>query len=466
MSLIKHSLAALTLSIGMTAGMLQAQPLDLLQTWQLAVQQDPQYRAAEAAYKAGATRDEQARSLWLPNLGASATAGRGGYKSSSQGANFKTPSMGSEDRVEFNNSITGGRLSAYEVGLKQPILSRERLAQSRQLRLGGELAGLEWQHAQQQLMLRVAERYFDVLVSRQAAQLLQQQHEQALRAEQETRARFELGDRPVTDTHEATAQARSLQAMLLDARMQQQLAEAAYADLTGEPADELLQLPLETAMNAPELGALQQWLTDAVQENPGVRMQDKGADIALESIAQYSSWKSPTLDLVGRLAHEKLDGSGRYGSAMNKADDWMLGVQINVPIFTGGYRSAKRREALYTHEQRIAEAEAMRQQVRQQTRSAWHAIQVSSQQVDALQQALEASRLRAESTRLGVELGDKTTLERLDADNQQTRVQIDLLNAKVALIVHQLQLAALVGGLDERHLQQANSYLQGDMSRP
>ena len=460
MSFFKHSLTALALSIGMTAGMLQAQPLDLMQTWQLATEHDPEYRARQAQANAGATQEQQARSLWLPTLGASATAGRGGHKSSSQGANFKTPNMGSENRVEFNNSITGGDLRAYEIGLKQPILSRERLAQSRQLRMGSELAELEWQHAQQQLMLRAAERYFDVLISRQAAQLLEQQHEQATRAEQETRTRFELGDRPVTDTHEATAQARSLQAMLLNAQMQQQLAEAAYGDLTGQPAGQLLSLPLAAGMTAPELDSLAQWLSDVVQLNPAVQMQDKGADIALESIAQYSSWKSPTLDLVGRLAHEKLDGSGRYGSALNKADDWMLGVQINVPIFTGGYRSAKRKEAVYTHEQRIAEAEAMRQQVRQQTRSAWHAVQVSSQQVDALQQALEASRLRAESTRLGVELGDKTTLEKLDADNQHTKVQIDLLNAKVALIMHQLQLAALVGSLDRQHLQQANLYLQ------
>lgn len=164
----------------------------------------------------GATRDAQARSLWLPTLGASATAGRGGHKSSSQGANFKSPGMGSEDRVEFNNSITGGDLRTCEIVLKQPIFNRERLAQSRQLRMGSELAGLEWQHTQQQLMLRAAERYFDVLVSRQATQLLKQ-HKRAIYAEQETRTRFELGDRPVTDTHEATAQARNLQAMLLNA---------------------------------------------------------------------------------------------------------------------------------------------------------------------------------------------------------------------------------------------------------
>jgi len=440
-------------------GAANAQPLDLLTTWQLAVQQDPQYRADQAAASAGATQTKQARSLWLPTLGASGTAGRAGHKSSSQGANFATPDMGSQNNVEFNNSITGGDLRAYEIGLKQPLISRERLSQSRQLRLASEMSDLQWQHAQQHLILKVVERYFDVLVARQTAQLLEQQYSQANTAQQETQARFDLGDRPVTDSYEATAQARTLEAQLLSARMQQQLAEAAFVDLTGTAADELQALSLTSAVEKPELATLNEWLTDAVQQNPAVLMQDKGVHIAQEEIASYSSWKSPTLDFVGRLSHEKLDGSGRYGSALNKADDWMVGLQVNVPIFTGGYRSAKRKEAFYTHEQRVAEAQSLRQQVQQQTRGAWYAVQVSAQQVDALQQALQASTLRAESTRLGQQLGDKTTLEALDADNQMTRIQIDLLNAKVALIVHQLQLAALVGALDEQHLVQANQYL-------
>lgn len=460
MRLIKHSMAGLALAVGMTGSMAWAQPLDLLQTWQLAIGQDPEYRARQAEASAGATQGDQARSLWLPTLGASATAGRGGYKSSSQGANFKTPNMGSEDRVEFNNSITGGNLRAYEIGLKQPIISRERLAQSRQLKLGSEMAGLQWQHARQQLILKSAQRYFDVLIARQAEQLLTAQHELAQRVEQETRSRFELGDRPVTDTHEATAQARSLQAQLIQARMQLELAEAAFTDLTGAVAVNLQPFPLDSGLAVPEPGALQQWLDDALQHNPGILMQDKGEHIAREEIAQYSSWKSPTLDLVGRLAHEKLDGSGRYGPALNKADDWMLGVQLNVPIFTGGYRSAKHRQAQYSHEQAVADGQALRQKVQQQVRAAWHAVQASSSQISALQEALHASSQRAAATRLGVRLGDKTTLEQLDADNQQTVVQIDLLRAKVALIVHQLQLAALAGALDEQHLAQANQYLR------
>ena len=461
MRLTKTGLTAVALALGLTLSGVQAQQLDLLQTWQLALQHDPQYKADEAAARAGATQTGQARSLWLPTVGASATAGRGGHKSTTEGANFSAAPLNmNSNGVEFKNSISNGNLRAYELGITQPLLNRERLAQIRQLRLGAEVAELQWLQARQQLILRVVERYFDVLVARQTAQLLEQQYAQASKAQQETQARYELGDRPATDNHEATAQARTLEARLLQARMRQQLAETAYADLTGSQTQQLRAIDLEEPVAKPQLDSLAQWLEDVLHINPAIQMQSKGVRIAEEQIASYSGWQSPTLDLVGRLSHEKLDGSGRYGSAVNKADDWMVGVQLNVPIFTGGYRSAKRKEAVFQHEQQQAQALNVRQQIQQHTRTAWHAVQVSAQQVDALQQALQASKLRSESTRLGHQLGDKTTLEALDADNQMTSIQIELLNAKVALIVHQLQLAALVGALEQQHLAQANQYLQ------
>ena len=77
-----------------------------------------------------------------------------------------------------------------------------------------------------------------------------------------------------------------------------------------------------------------------------------------------------------------------------------------------------------------------------------------------MQKALKANQERLAATRLGHELGDNTTLERLDAENRVAQVQLELLDAKVSLIIHQLQLAALVGGLDEQHLLQANGYLK------
>ncbi len=436
-----------------------AQPLDLVDTWRLALSHDPEYRAQQAAVEAGGEQRNLARSLWLPTIGASATAGRAAHTSSTQGAQFVTPNMRSED-VEFNTSIRGGNLSSYALAIKQPLLNRARLAESRQLRLSAEVADLQWQSAQQNLMLKVAQRYFAVLLAREKVSFLTQQQKQVDLVQEETQERFELGDRPVTDTYEALAHAQGLQAQLLAAQMQEDLAIADFTDLTTQTPDSLLSVPLPDPLQAPQLEPLTDWLAESVQLNPLLQMHNKGVSIAAEQVAQYSSWSSPTLDLIGQLGYEKLDGSGRYGSALNKADDWMVGVQLNVPIFTGGYRSAKHRQALHLQDQNLAQGDVLRQQVKQQTRAAWLGVQVNGQQITALQKALKASQARLAATRLGHQLGDNTTLERLDAENAVAQMQFELLDAKVSLIVHQLQLAALVGGLDEGHLLQANAYLQ------
>ena len=435
-----------------------AQPMDLLDTWRLALSNDPEYQAEQAAVEAGGEKRNQARSLWLPSIGATATAGRARRTSSTEGAQFITPDMASKD-VEFNTSVRGGDLYGYGLDVKQPVLDRARLAQGRQLRLSAEVTDLQWQSAQQSLMLKVAQRYFAVLLAREKVSFLTQQQTQVDLIQQEMQERFDLGDSPVTDTYEALAHAQGLQAQVLAAQMQEDLAVADFTDLTTQAPQTLLSLLLQEPLQAPKLGPLTDWMAEVVQLNPQVQMHNKGVSIAAQQVAQYSSWSSPTVDLIGRLGYEKLDGSGRYGSALNKADEWMVGVQLNVPVFTGGYRSSKHREALHLQDQQLAQGDVLRQQVKQQTRAAWLGVQVSAQQVTALQKALSASQERLGATRLGHELGDNTTLERLDAENKVAQVQLELLDAKVSLIIHQLQLAALVGGLDEGHLLQANSYL-------
>lgn len=460
----RYAYAALLLGM-LWHSAIAAQPVDLLDSWRLAQIHAPEYQVEQAAVAAGAEQRSQARSLWLPNIAATATAGRARSTSSVKGAQFfapgesPAPSMHS-DGVEFNTSVRNGKLQSYNLALQQPILDRARLAQSRQLRLAADVADLQWQASQQNLMLKVAQRYFAVVLAREKVSLLTAQKQHVDLIQEESQARFALGDQPVTDSYESRARAKELHARLLAVQMQAELAGADFTDLTAQPAQRLLSLPVDASIQAPSLAPLTDWLADVVQLNPMLQMHAKGISIAAEQVTQYSSWSSPTLDLVGGLGYEKLDGSGRYGSAVNKTDEWVLGVQLNVPLFTGGYRSSKHREALHLHDQNLAQGDLLRQQVQQQTRAAWLGIQVNKQQIDALQQGVKASVERLAATRLGHELGDNTTLERLDAENTVSQMQLALLEAKVSLIIHQLQLAALVGGLDENHLLQANGYLQ------
>jgi len=451
--------AVLATLLATLAATTAAEPLTLLNTWENASTHSPIFRAEQAAQQAGRARQQQARSLWLPTVGASATLGRGSHKSTMQGAQFSMPSMASEG-VEFNTSVRNGRLYGYEVGVQQPLLNRERLTQSRQLKLSAQVADYQWQHAQQTLLIESAQHYFSVLLAQQTATVLQQQLAQVRQVQKETQRRYELGDVPITNTHESTAQLRMLEAQLAEAQQQVQLAEESFFDFTGIEPKQMLTINLDKELEAPALESLGGWLADAARFNPMLKMHEKGIQITQEELARYHAWKSPTLSLVGRAAYEKIDGSGRFGDAMNKADEWMVGMQLNVPIFTGGYRSHKRTEALHQQAESVAKQEALQQQIAQQTRTAWLAIGTSFQQAKALQEAVHANQARLKATQLGHQLGHNTTLEMLDAENALASARLQLLQTKVAFIMQQLELNAMVGGLTTEDLIIANSYLK------
>lgn len=449
----------LTAVLAVLASSTAAAPLTLLDAWEQASVHAPAFQAEQAAYQAGLARHQQARSLWLPNVGATATIGRGSHKSTMQGAQFSMPSTASND-VEFNTSVRNGRLYGYEVGVQQPLLDRARLTQSRQLQLASQVSQHQWQHAQQALLLDSAQHYFTVLLARETKTVLKQQLAQVRQVHEETKRRYELGDAPITNTHESTAQLRTLEAQLAEAQQQVTLAEEAFLDFTGVEPKQLLTLDIDKPLEEPALQNMSDWLADAARFNPMLKMQEKGMQVAQEEVASYNAWKSPTLNLVGRAAYEKIDGSGRFGDAMNKSDEWMVGVQLHVPIFTGGYRRHKHTEALHQQAEKVAEKEALQQHITQQTRAAWLAINTSYQQSVALQQAVAANDSRLQATQLGHRLGHNTTLEMLDAENALASTRLQLLETSVALIMHQLELSALVGGLTAEQLAITNAYLQ------
>lgn len=433
---------------------------DLLQAWQAAQQHDPEFAAAQAAFEAGNTRREQARALWRPSVVLEAGAGRMSSDSSMSGARFSAPGFGQSSGVAFDTSISNGTMERYTLSAKQPLINRERLAQSRQLTYAAEAADAEWQNAQQSLMLRTAERYFDVLVAAENLRMLQQQQNAVARALDEAKDRFRLGDAPVTDTHEAAARAETIRAQVLAAEMDLQVKQAAFADLTGAQPQGLATLRPDTVAAQRKLEPLETWLANAERNNPMLQMQAKNQSAAKEEAAKHSALGAPSLDLVAQTGRDRLHGSGDFGDAENRSSNRMIGVQLTIPLFTGGYRSARHEEALHLLDKARADSDRMRQQIAQQTRSAWLGLTVGAARVAALEQAQKASRARLDATRLGRAVGDRTTLELLNAENEATASELALLQARAALALDRLRLAALAGSLDETALRSVNDMLQ------
>lgn len=449
-------------AIALSLGAATAGATDLLQVWEAARQHDPQGAIAAAARAAGATRRDQASALWRPTVGLSGAAGRANAESRMNGAQFSAPGFppAGVTGVSFRTSIDGGTLTRWTVGVKQPLYDAERWAQRRQLNLAADASEVEWQAAQQEWMLQVVQHYFDVLMAERRLALLEGQRKAAERAQDEAQDRYKVGDAPVTDTHEAAARARALQAQALTAANDLELARIALSDSTGLPAEPLDLQPPADGFKASQPAPLAQLLAQAAQNNPMLRLMQSQLDAALAEVDKHRAVVSPTVDLVAQASRESLSGSGDFGQASNTQSQQMVGVALNVPLYTGGWRSAKHEESLRLVDKARAELERARLQVGQLTRSAWLALQSGEARLTALEQALTASRARLDATRVGHQVGDRTTLDLLNAESDAAAAELGLLQGRIDVVTNRLRLDAATGRLNQESLLAANASLQ------
>jgi outer membrane protein len=430
-----------------------------MQVWEAVQKHDPQGMVSQASRAAGSARLEQANALWRPTVGLSTSAGWASAQSQMNGAQFSALQSGLSDRANFGTSINGGSSTRWTLSAKQALYNRERQAQSAQLDLAAQASELEWQLAQQDWMLQTTQRYFDAVQAEQRLALIAQQQVAVNKALTEAKDRFAIGDAPVTDTHEAQARAQALAAQAIAASNDLQMARQVLVDVSGLPAGALaLQAPKRASLQS-ELDALSVWLQKA-EQNPMMGLQQVLADVAQQEVRKHGAMAAPTLDMVAQASRERISGTGDLGVASNTQSQQMVGVMLNVPLYTGGWRSAKLQEASQLQLKAQAELERTRLQVSQMTRSAWLAVQSGQARIAALEAADTASQARLDATQLGRQVGDRTTLDLLNAQNDASAAQLALLQARIDVLMGQLRLHALAGQLDAQKLQAVNAALQ------
>ena len=435
-----------------------AQTLDLVQVWERARQADPQMAAAQATRSTAQALRQQADAVWRPAVVASATGGAMSLQSRMTGAEFSTPTMPSTTGVNFNTSVNHGTTGRWALQARQPLYNPERDAQRQQLGVGAQAAGWQADLQQQQLMLTTAQRYLDVVVADKRLQLLQQQLQAVERAHTEAKDRYTLGDAPITDTHEAAARARGLQAQVSAAENDRSMARTVLADsIGGAPGSLALMSP--GAVGEWRVPSLEEALSVARTGNPGLLLQAAQVESSRQEANKHTTQAAPTLDAVAALGRDHLSGQGDYGSASTTQSQQMLGVTLTVPLYTGGWRDGKWREALGQIDKASAELEMAQRQVQQQLRATWLALNTGPMRVQALQEALNASAARLDATRLGRQVGDRTTLELLSAENDHAAAELALLQSRADLLLARLRFDALQGQLTERSLQEVNAGL-------
>ena len=235
----------------------------------------------------------------------------------------------------------------------------------------------------------------------------------------------------------------------------------ALADATGlSSADLDAHLPKAHPQQLLQAQSLAHWQTLAEEANPGILLRQRAVEIARAEVDKHRASQSATVEMVAVAEQERLSGRGDYGSgARNKNTNAILGVQVTVPLYTGGWRSAKEAESLAKLSEAEATLDHTRQQVAQQVHAAWLGLDAGKGQVEALEAALKASALRQDATHTGYEIGHRTLLDVLQADTAHAASRLALAQARSAVLMNHLQLALLAGQLDEQVLAQANTSL-------
>lgn len=450
-------LRRLALAGALTAALLPAGAWaqDLLSVWRAASQQDRRLAVARAEHGTSQTLREQADALWRPHVGLNLAAGLGAQDTAMRGARFSAPGLGQVDGARFGTSVNAGLATRVGIVAQQPLVNAARDAQRAQLRLGADMGETAWRGAQTELMLRTAERYFALAVAEERVRVIERQVRAVDSARTEAHDRFQLGAAPVTDTHEADAALASVRAQQSTAALEAGIQRQALADSSGlaQPAAQLPARPLAAA------DTLASWLQAAEADNPRLRLLAQAVDVAHQKLRERGAAGSATVDLIAQAGHERIAGSGDFGAARNRQLNGMVGVQVNIPLYTGGMVQAQAREAAERINKAGAELDAAREEVGQQVRAAWQGLQAGAVRITALEQGLAASAARLDSTRMGRAVGDRTTLDVLNAENDHAQAALALAQARSDQVLTRLRLAALADRLDEDLLAQVNATL-------
>lgn len=427
-----------------------AQAADLLGVYREAQLQDAVYAGAKASYIAAQERLPQSRALLLPNV------------------NFAAGTNYNDVNTEYKNNIfPSGQRDFYDynygVTVTQPLYRRQNNATYEQAKIQVKQAENQLTASLQDLMTRVAQAYFDVLLSRANLSTIRSQKTAVAEQLEQAKRNFIVGTATITDSREAQARYDLVVAQELAAENDLEVRMRALEQITGKPVGELAGLSLPVTLNPPDPVDMNTWVEQAYQSSLQVALAQQSLEIAAREVDKSQAGHYPTLDAVGSLTQNYASSSAQgIGSDVQAL---VIGLQLNIPLYQGGAISSRVREAVANQERARQDLENARRTVALQTRQAYLGVTSGLGQVKALEQAVASTQLQLESTKLGQEVGVRTAVDVLNADQQLAAARRDFAQAIYSTILNQLKLKAAVGKLTEADLADVNTLLR-ENNRP
>jgi len=438
----RHTYRALVFGILLFSGLI-INPLaaeSLQDIYELALTADPTLGAAEAEYQAALQTRPQARAALLPQINAQA-----GYDLVN--SKFKN----SADIFKNDDYASKG----YGISLNQALYNKDawiRLSQA-----DGQIAQAEAkiQAARQELMVRTAEAYFDELSAQDNLEFAEAEKEAISRQLEQSLERFEVGLIAITDVKESEAQFDLAVAEEIDANNQLDIAKEKLQTIIGRLPENLQPLSDDFKLVTPDPADIQKWEETALENSLSLRTAQYALETAKQEVDRRRAGHHPTLGLQAEYGNKENDGGFNKGTSENTT----VGLQFQLPLYSGGLTSAQVGEATQLHEQARNSYEMQRRESVRQTRESYLNVIAGISRVKALNQALKSTNTAAEAAQAGFEVGTRTAVEVLLALRETFRAKRDYSRARYDYILSTFRLKQAAGTLTTQDIVNINQWL-------
>lgn len=418
---------------------------DLLQIYREAQRSDPVFTAARHTLEAGRERLPQGRALLLPTLNLSGSATR-----SRTDTEFRDAAV--------PNTIRSPDQAGYTLSLNQPIFRMQNVIQYRQADHQVRQAEATFGQAYQDLIVRTAQSYFDVLAAQDTLALVRAQKEATAEQLAQAKRNFEVGTATITDTHEAQARYDLNSAQEIAALNDLESKRRALQILTGREIAELAPLRPDVRLSPPNPPDMAAWVDIAEKNAFPIQIAEAAAEVAALEARRSTAAHLPTLDFVA--THGQTGASATSDSSVGRdTTNTVIGLQLAMPLFQGGALTSRDRETAALALRAKEDLENARRNAVLSTRQNYLLVSNGISLIAALEQALVSSQSALDSNRLGYEVGVRINIDVLNAQQQVFQTRRDLLVARYNTITNSLRLKAAAGALRDEDLEEVNRAL-------
>jgi outer membrane protein len=436
--------------IGSWGGAAHAQ--SLLELYESARSYDASYLSAKLQYDASLASAEQGKAGMRPSANLSAGLS---YTDQNLSANSSATAA---QAAALQASNRGFQTQSLSASASQPLYRPANRAAYDQALQRAELAKAQLEAAEQELILRTSQAYFDVLAAQDNLTAVQAQRTAVAEQLAAAKRRFEVGTSTIVDTRQAQAAFDRIQAAQIQAENDLAVRRLALDQLVGRTGTR--PLPLSTPVLLPAIeGDVNRWVQDAQAQHPSVRGAQTNLGIARLEVVRAQAGHKPTLDATASQNFSQTPSGTSSSTVTKRASATVVGLSFNLPLFAGYATENRIKETLALGDKASSDLESAKRTVAQTTRAAFFNVMSGQSRVKALEAAETSSQSLVDSTRLGYQVGVTINLDVLDAQSQLFQTRRDLAVARYDVLVGVLRLRQASGGLAVGDLQNINRIL-------